>query len=220
MIPNILTVGPLLTSNRPGASAGNLLATDPTCINWLDKQPAGSVVYVAFGSTTFFTQLQFHELALGIELLGRPFIWVVPSGSEFPSGFKGRVSEYGKIVSWVDQEKVLAHPSVACFFSHCGWNSVIESICLGVPFLCWPHTGDQLDNWVFICDVWKVGMKLDPDENGLVSRHQIKTKLENLLSDDGIKANAIGLKEMARRSVAQGGSSSNNFKAFIEALQN
>ncbi|WKA08535.1 hypothetical protein VitviT2T_026249 [Vitis vinifera] len=220
LIPNVLTLGPLLASNRPGSSAGNLWPNDPTCISWLDKQPAESVIYVAFGSTTFFKQKQFNELALGIELVGRPFLWVVPSVAEYPNEFTQRVSEYGKIVGWADQEKVLAHPSVACFFSHCGWNSTMESLCMGVPFLCWPHTVDQLDNRFFICDIWKVGLGLDPDENGLVSRHQIKTKIENLLSDDGIKENALRLKEMARRSVCQGGSSANNFKTFIEALQN
>ncbi|KAJ9677549.1 hypothetical protein PVL29_022507 [Vitis rotundifolia] len=220
LIPNVLTLGPLLASNRPGSSAGNLWPNDPTCISWLDKQPAGSVIYVAFGSTTFFKQQQFNELALGIELVGRPFLWVVPSVAEYPNEFTQRVSEYGKIVGWADQEKVLAHPSVACFFSHCGWNSTMESLCMGVPFLCWPHTVDQLDNRFFICDIWKVGLGLDPEENGLVSRHQIKTKIENLLSDDGIKENALRLKEMARRSVCQGGSSANNFKTFIEALQN
>ncbi|XP_034673833.1 UDP-glycosyltransferase 83A1-like isoform X2 [Vitis riparia] len=220
LIPNVLTLGPLLASNRPGSSAGNLWPNDPTCISWLDKQPAESVIYVAFGSTTFFKQKQFNELALGIELVGRPFLWVVPSVAEYPNEFTQRVSEYGKIVGWADQEKVLAHPSVACFFSHCGWNSTMESLCMGVPFICWPHTVDQLDNRFFICDIWKVGLGLDPDENGLVSRHQIKTKIENLLSDDGIKENALRLKEMARRNVCQGGSSANNFKTFIEALQN
>ena len=220
MIPNVLTLGPLLASKLPGTTAGNLCANDPTCIAWLDKQAASSVIYIAFGSTTFFKQEQFKELALGMELVGRPFLWVVPSGAEYPDGFTQRVSEYGKIVAWADQEKVLAHPSVACFFSHCGWNSTMESLCMGVPFLCWPHHGDQLDNKIFICDIWKVGLEMDPDQNGFVSRHQIETKIENLLGDDGIKANALRLKEMAGKSVSQGGSSFNNFKTFIEALQN
>uniref|UniRef100_A0A6N2MJ68 Anthocyanidin 3-O-glucosyltransferase n=1 Tax=Salix viminalis TaxID=40686 RepID=A0A6N2MJ68_SALVM len=27
--------------------------------------------------------------------------------------------------------------------SHCGWNSVLESICAGVPILAWPMMAEQ-----------------------------------------------------------------------------
>ena len=66
---------------------------------------------------------------------------------------------------------------------------------------------------------WKVGLELNPDENGFVSRHEIKKKIENLVSDDGIKENAEKLKETARKIVSEGGSSYNNFKTFIEAIK-
>ncbi|RVW85615.1 UDP-glycosyltransferase 83A1 [Vitis vinifera] len=163
---------------------------------WLEKQPAGSVIYVAFGSLAIFNQRQFNELALGLELVGRPFLWVVQSdftdgsAAEYPDGFIERVADHGKLVSWAPQEEVLAHPSVSCFFSHCGWNSTMDSISMG-----------------------------NPDENGFVSRHEIKMKIEKLVSDDGIKANAEKLKEMARKSASEGGSSYKNFKTFIEPMK-
>ena len=225
LIPNLLPIGPLPASRDPGHYAANFWPEDSTCIGWLDKQPAGSVIYVAFGSTGNLTQHQFNELALGIELVGRPFLWVVRSdftdgsAAEYPDGFIERVAEHGKIVSWAPQEKVLAHPSVACFFSHCGWNSTMDSIIMGVPFLCWPYVGDQFLDQNYICDKWKVGLGLNPDENGLISRHEIKMKIEKLVSDDGIKANAEKLKEMTRKSVSEGGSSYKNFKTFIEAMK-
>ncbi|KAL6318655.1 hypothetical protein AAG906_001128 [Vitis piasezkii] len=225
LIPNLLPIGPLLASSDPGHYAANFWPEDSTCIGWLDKQPAGSVIYVAFGSFTILTQHQFNELALGIELVGRPFLWVVRSdftdgsAAEYPDGFIERVADHGKIVSWAPQEEVLAHPSVACFFSHCGWNSTMDSISMGVPFLCWPYVGDQFLDQNYICDKWKVGLGLNPDENGLISRHEIKMKIEKLVSDDGIKANAEKLKEMARKSVSEGGSSYKNFKTFIEAMK-
>ncbi|VAI22103.1 unnamed protein product [Triticum turgidum subsp. durum] len=46
-------------------------------LTWLDAQPAGSVVYVAFGSSGFLDATQFQELADGLALSGRPFLWVV-----------------------------------------------------------------------------------------------------------------------------------------------
>ncbi|CAN1151909.1 UDP-glycosyltransferase 76E1 [Linum perenne] len=96
-------------------------ADDRSCLAWLDRQDRGSVVYVAFGSiATIQTQLQFDELAFGLELTGRPFLWVVrpnygrsgTSGEKFPDGFLKRVGDRGKIVEWANQEKVLSHPSV------------------------------------------------------------------------------------------------------------
>ena len=35
-----------------------------------------------------------------------------------------------------------------------------------------------------------MGLVLNPDESGFILRHEIKEKNENLVSDDGIKANA------------------------------
>uniref|UniRef100_A0A7N2MPR3 UDP-glycosyltransferase n=1 Tax=Quercus lobata TaxID=97700 RepID=A0A7N2MPR3_QUELO len=191
----------------------------------LDKQAMGSVIYVAFGSRATFSQQQFDELTLGLELISQPFLWVVRSdvigglNSEFLDGFRMRIVDRGKIVEWAPQEKVLAHPSIACFLSHCGWNSTLEGISMGVPFLCWPYYGDQFHNKSYICDVWKVGLGLNPDENGLITRHEIKTKIETLLSDDGVKINALKLKEIAKKSVTDGGSSFKNFKSFIEQIK-
>ena len=226
LIPNILPIGPLLASDLPGHYAGNFWPQDHTCLSWLDKQPAGSVIYVAFGSLAILSQHQFNELALGMELVGRPFLWVVRSdfadgsAAEFPDGFIERVAENGKIVSWAPQEEVLAHPSVACFLSHCGWNSTMDGLAMGVPFLCWPYFADQFHNQSYICDQWKVGLGLNPDENGFISRHEIKKKIEILVSDEGIKGNAKKLKEMARNSGSEeGGSSYKNFKTFIETIK-
>ena len=78
---------------------------------------------------------------------------------------------------------------------------------------------NQFHNRSYICDVWKIGLGLTPDENGLITRHEIKTKIEALLFDDGIKENALELKKMAKTSVTKGGSSSKNFESFIEQLK-
>ena len=119
MIPNVLTLGPLLASKLPGTTAGNLCANDPTCIAWLDKQAAGSVIYIAFGSTTFFKQEQFKELALGIEIVGRPFLWVVPSGAEYPDGFTESVWVWKNCGMGRPRKSV--SPSFCCMFLFTLW---------------------------------------------------------------------------------------------------
>ncbi|KAI3454744.1 hypothetical protein Pfo_011407 [Paulownia fortunei] len=222
LTPNILSIGPLLAN---GQSAGSFCSEDTTCLTWLDKQPKSSVVYVAFGSTSRFNQQQLDELAMGLELMGRPFLWVAWSGLNdgssptYSNEFIKRVADRGKIVEWAQQEVVLGHPSTACFITHCGWNSFMESLSIGVPLLCWPYFGDQLYTQTCICDAWRVGMWLKADEGGIVSRHEIKQKVEELMSDRIVRENALKLKGMARKSISKGGSSLIDLEYLVQQMK-
>lgn len=215
MAPKLLPIGPLLESQSHGDSGAQFWAQDHSCLTWLDTQPPRSVIYVAFGSTADHDETQFHELALGLELTGRPFLWVVRPGVS-----KLHKDEYprGKIFTWVPQQKVLSHPSIACFVSHCGWNSTLEGLSNGVPFLCWPYFADQIFNMCYICDIWRVGLRFDPDENGVVLGEEVRRKVEQVLGDENIRTRALELKEMARENIAEGGQSSKNFNDFVKWL--
>ncbi|XP_024978495.1 UDP-glycosyltransferase 83A1-like [Cynara cardunculus var. scolymus] len=202
LFPKMLPIGPLLATNRFLKQEGHFWKEDFTCLTWLDQQPVCSVIYVAFGSVTIFNQSQFEELAFGLELTNKPFLWAVRpetsgsmNGTIYPNGFMDRVGDHGKIVSWAPQQEVLSHPSVACFMSHCGWNSTMEGVSNGVPFLCWPYFADQFLNTTYICDIWKTGLGLKKDDSGIVTRGEIKSKVELLLSNKIIKENALNLKE-------------------------
>ncbi|KAJ0098806.1 hypothetical protein Patl1_21698 [Pistacia atlantica] len=225
LVPNILPIGPLLASNRQGNSAGYFWQEDSTCLKWLDQQQPNSVIYVAFGSFTVIDKIQFQELALGLELTNRPFLWVVrpditeDANEAYPEGFQDRVANRGKMVGWAPQQKVLSHPSIACFFSHCGWNSTMEGVSNGVPFLCWPYFGDQFIDESYICDIWKVGLKFTRDESGSITREEIKTKVDQVVGVKDFKARALELKETALKSVKDGGHSDKTFKKFIEWIR-
>ncbi|XP_004306078.1 PREDICTED: UDP-glycosyltransferase 83A1 [Fragaria vesca subsp. vesca] len=223
LAPQILPIGPLLASNRLDDSAGNFWPPDSTCLEWLDQQSPSSVIYVAFGSFTIFDQIQFQELALALEQTNRPFLWVVrPDISEatpYPEGYKERVGSRGLMVGWAPQQKVLSHPSIACFLSHCGWNSTLEGLCNGVPFLCWPYFADQFLNESYICDLWQVGLKFTKNESGIIPKKEIKQKVERLLRDVYFKARALTLKEMVMSNVKEGGLSNKMFKNFIEYMK-
>ncbi|MED6153990.1 hypothetical protein PIB30_107650, partial [Stylosanthes scabra] len=119
-VPKLLPIGPLLrihhNNNATSRSLGQFWEEDLSCMSWLDQQPHGSVLYVAFGSTTTFDQKQLIELAFGLELTDRPFLWVMRQdigGNKvsLPNEFKG---DKGKIVGWAPQQKVLSHPAIAC----------------------------------------------------------------------------------------------------------
>ncbi|KAI3435137.1 uncharacterized protein J3R85_006364 [Psidium guajava] len=113
---------------------------------WLDAQRKGTVVYVAFGSESKPSQTELTEIALGLELSGLPFFWVLKTrlGSAdtesvvLPDGFEERVKGRGVVWdSWVPQLKILAHDSVGGFLTHGGWNSAVEALSLGEP--CYFH---------------------------------------------------------------------------------
>ena len=210
--PKLLPIGPLMASDH---NTSSFWQEDKTCLDWLDQQPPQSVIYVSFGSMVSTKPNQFKELALGLDLLNKPFLWVVRTSNgnnvnnAYPDEFKG---SQGKIVGWAPQKKVLSHPAIACFISHCGWNSTMEGVYSGVPFLCWPFCSDQLMNKTYICDEWKVGMRFDKDEYGLIPREEIKKKVELLLEDEDIKERSLKLKEKVIKNKAEG---DKNLEGFI-----
>ncbi|XP_057436096.1 UDP-glycosyltransferase 83A1-like [Lotus japonicus] len=210
-----LPIGPLVENYSYKTS---FWEEDVACLEWLDQQPPQSVLYVSFGSMATLEQSQFNELALALDLLDKPFLWVVrPDNNNkvinaYPDEFHG---SKGKVVKWAPQKKILNHPAIACFISHCGWNSTIEGVHASVPFLCWPFSTDQFLNKSFICDVWKIGLGLDKDENGIIPKGEIRTKVEQVIVNEDLKARSLKLKEITINNLAEGGQSSNNLKKFI-----
>ncbi|KAH6783359.1 hypothetical protein C2S52_008318 [Perilla frutescens var. hirtella] len=223
--PNFLPIGPLHLRDKSCSDPSNFYPEDTSCSSWLDDKPDGSVIYVSFGSTGVFSQQQLDELALGLELSGRAFLWVVrlnlANGSRavYPDGFLERVAEYGKIVEWAPQNSVLSHPAVGCFMSHCGWNSTLEGVSKGVPYLCWPYFAEQTHNESYICDKWEVGLRINCDVNGMRSRYEIKMKINMLFSDNKYKKNVLKLREMCAHTVREGGSSYKNLETFVDYLR-
>ncbi|XP_057802729.1 UDP-glycosyltransferase 83A1-like [Salvia miltiorrhiza] len=231
LYPGFLPIGPLhlveeaKTMEKSRYDFGNFYSEDATCLIWLDTKPPGSVVYVSFGSLSFYSQQQLHELALGLELSRRDFLWVVrrdlANGLQaiLPDGFLERVVGFGKIVEWAPQDEVLSHPAIACFVSHCGWNSTLEGVSKGVPYLCWPYFADQFHNESYICDKWEIGLRIDCDENRIRSRYEIMKKIDMLLCESRFKENALKLKETCAKSIGERRSSYINLMTFIDHLR-
>ncbi|XP_022741215.1 UDP-glycosyltransferase 83A1-like [Durio zibethinus] len=227
LVPEFLPIGPVSATGQLRDLPGSFWPEDATCLKWLDQQPPGSVLYVAFGSFTIFDPIQFQELASGPGAINRPFLWVVrpdiTEGTEpdalYPNGFKERVASRGRMVGWAPQRAVLAHPSIGCFLSHCGWNSTVEGVSNGVPFLCWPYFADQFVNESYICDIWKIGLNFKRDERKIITREEISRKVEQLIKDESFKARTLKLKELVMNSVSEGGSSDRIFKNFIKWIK-
>ncbi|KAK2656609.1 hypothetical protein Ddye_009661 [Dipteronia dyeriana] len=90
-----------------------------TISDWFGKQDKGSVVYVAFGSELSMSQEEITELALGLDLSGLPFFWVLRKSDdscELPEGFEERIKGHGIVwTRWAPQLRILSHDSVGGF---------------------------------------------------------------------------------------------------------
>ncbi|KAK4729161.1 hypothetical protein R3W88_022149 [Solanum pinnatisectum] len=194
------------------------------CLNWLNHQPISSVVYVSFGSLAKLEAEQMEELAWGLKNSNNNFLWVVRSTEEpkLPKNFLEELtSEKGLVVSWCPQLQVLEHESIGCFLTHCGWNSTLEAISLGVPMVTMPQWTDQPTNAKFVKDVWEIGVRAKQDEKGIVRREIIEECIKLVMEEEKgklIRENAKKWKEMARNVVDEGGSSDKNIEEFVSKL--
>lgn len=203
---------------------------DRTCLQWLDGRENGSALYIAFGSEAKMNKDEMQELAYGVEASGQSFLWVIRPGSivdessmdgVLPEGFQERVMERGRIVSWAPQTEVLAHPSIAGFMSHCGWNSTLETLWLGVPILAWPQRADQGINKKFIEEEWKVGIAIEKHE-GKVTRTTIEKAIRALMQEEEgshAKEKVKEVKGLLFKATQEGGSSRKNLDQFIHDLR-
>lgn len=63
--------------------------------------------------------------------------------------------------------------------------------------------------------MWKIGLGLDKDENGIISKGEIRKKVEKLLLDEDIKARSLKLKESTMNNIGKFGQSTKNLEKFI-----
>eukprot|EP00250_Pteridium_aquilinum_P016589 c23180_g1_i1 orf=213-1835(-) len=190
--PNMLCIGPVLPSEFVNDNESSSIEMTPStsfwvgdregCLPWLDQQAPSSVLYVSFGSIALMSAQQVSEFAAGLEASGYPFLMVVRpemltggASVSFPHGFALRMRNSGRavFVAWAPQLEVLAHPAVGGFLTHAGWNSTLESLCRGVPMLCWPYFADQMLNTRCIVDTWRIGFDFVMEE--VVDEEKITT---------------------------------------------
>lgn len=228
-LPPVVAVGPLEPCDF------NFANEEELTFSWLNVQPAGSVVYVSFGSRTALSGAQIKQLAEGLKMSECRFLWVVKStkvdkedrvqlGELVGDEFLESVRERGLVLNgWVEQWGVLGHPAVGGFVSHCGWNSVTEAAWHGVPVLVWPQDGDQRINAGVVeksgFGIWERKWDWCGDQAQLVMGSEIAKRVDELMSDQGIRARATRIREEARRAVAVGGSSANSLVKVMEALK-
>ncbi|KAM3750078.1 hypothetical protein ACB098_04G010600 [Castanea mollissima] len=193
------------------------------CMKWLDTKETHSVVYTSFGSLASLGEEQMDELTRGLKNSNCHFLWVVRETEQkkLPPNFLEETSEKGLVVSWCPQLDVLAHKAVGCFMTHCGWNSTLEALSLGVPMVAMPQWTDQPTNAKFIVDVWKIGVRIKLDERGIATKEEIELCIREVIEGERgkqMKMNSVRWKELAKEAVDKGGSSDKNIEEFVAKL--
>ncbi|XP_031277557.1 flavonol 7-O-beta-glucosyltransferase UGT74F1-like [Pistacia vera] len=223
----LVMIGPMVPSayldqQIEGDSAYGASLWKPTSeesMRWLDTKPENSVIYVSFGSMADIAATQVEEIAWGLKASNRPFLWVAKENeNKLPVDFVKSVGDTGCVLTWCNQLEVLAHPAVGCFVTHCGWNSTLEGLSLGVPMVAVPHWSDQPTNTKFVEDVWKVGVRVKKDEQGIVKGEELKRCIEEIMDgerSEEFKRNASKWREFAKKTVSVGGSSDRNIDEFV-----
>ncbi|KAG0623187.1 hypothetical protein M758_3G154900 [Ceratodon purpureus] len=252
----IFEVGPLLPDSYVNDDgAGDITQqgsqeTDP-CMLWLNTQAPKSVLFISFGSYATPSARQLVDMALGLEASGSAFLWIVkpPNAGEtsaavgtpvsvteyLPPGFEERVKGRGMCYSgWAPQMRILKHPAVGGFLSHCGWNSSLETVGAGIPVLAWPMGAEQhLIRRCFVSTL-KIAIELkasaytkeelesdEPRPAEFVSKEEIARKARSLMLEaEGqvVRENIQKLRTECREAVAAGGSSRRNLETYLRYL--
>ncbi|GLT80563.1 hypothetical protein SLA2020_519970 [Shorea laevis] len=233
---NMIGVGPLIPSafldgKDPSdtSSGGDLFHGSKDYIDWLDSKQKSSVIYVSFGTIAVLKKQQVEEIARGLLDSGRPFLWVIRAKDgegdkeeEDEISFREELEQQGMIVPWCSQLEVLSHRSLGCFVTHCGWNSTLESLAAGVPLVAFPQWTDQGTNAKLIEDVWKTGVRVTVDEDGIVRSDEIMRCLELVMGGgekaEELRKNAGKWKDLAREATKEGGCSDKNLRRFVDEV--
>ncbi|KAA3469541.1 UDP-glycosyltransferase 73C6-like [Gossypium australe] len=238
-------IGPVSLSHKDEldkAERGNKASTnEQQCLKWLDSQQPNSVIYACLGSISTVKCPELIELGLGLEASNKPFIWVL-RGNDTTSnqvekwikedGFEERIKGRGLVVvGWAPQVLILSHPAIGGFVTHCGWNSTIESISVGVPLITLPLFADQFCNEKLVVQILKIGVSLgigkptmlgDEKSGFMLKKDDVKNAIAQLMDEgnEGIerRKRAKEFGEKAKKAVEVGGSSYINMTLLVQDI--
>lgn len=149
------------------------------------------------------------------------------------TGFEERTKDRGLLIrDWAPQLLILSHPSVGGFLTHCGWNSVLEGVCAGVPLITWPMFAEQFLNEKLVVQVLGIGVAVGAQHIvhwGMEDKFGVTVKSEQVLKairkvmDSGNEGNerrkkvkAVGM--VAKKAIEEGGSSHKNLTLLIQDI--
>ncbi|XP_057458392.1 UDP-glycosyltransferase 72D1-like [Lotus japonicus] len=125
-----------------------------------------------------------------------------------------RIQTRGMVITdWAPQLDILKHPSVGGFVSHCGWNSVMESVSCGVPIVGWPLYAEQGMNAAMLAEEIGIAVRLElPLSTNVVGREDLAKAIRKVMDKEDeegceMRKKVKELKEAAKRAWSEDGSS-------------
>nr|AGU14121.1 UDP-glycosyltransferase [Cicer arietinum] len=236
-LPPVYSIGPIVDHVGPVQWDPNPAQYD-YIMKWLDMQPLASVVFLCFGSMGSLEAKQVEQIAIGLERVGVRFLWALREPPKtrlegprnytshedvLPVGFLKRTAEMGIVCGWVPQVKVLAHKAVGGFVSHCGWNSILESLWYGVPIATWPiYAEQQMNAFQMVKELGlAVEIRMDYRRGGdlVVQAEEVENGISTLMNgSDEIRRKVKDMSEKCRVALMENGSSYTNLLSFIHQL--
>ncbi|CAN1249869.1 Putative UDP-glucose flavonoid 3-O-glucosyltransferase 3 [Linum perenne] len=235
--PKVYPVGPILNLNSDTWAS----SASHDVIGWLDQQHESSVVFLCFGSLGAFCGEQVKEIAHALERSGERFVWSLrrPTGEGvqlsnpkdyddfgevLPEGFLDRTADVGRVIGWAPQAAVLAHKATGGFVSHCGTNSMLESLWFGVPMATWPMFADQqLCAFLLVKELGiatEISMGYQVMRVGeIVKADDIERGIRKLMDKDSLSKKKLKeFSDKTKEAIRDGGSSSSSIAEFLATL--
>ncbi|XP_038574587.1 UDP-glucuronosyltransferase 1A7-like isoform X5 [Micropterus salmoides] len=131
LMPNIVLVGGI------NCNARNPLPED------LESWVSGAHGFIVFTLGTMVSDLPKEITAVFLEAfrqIPQKVIW------RYTGQVSESVPENVKMMKWVPQNDLLAHPGARAFITHAGSHGLFEGLCHAVPMVMVPIVGDQPDN--------------------------------------------------------------------------
>ncbi|XP_031268036.1 UDP-glycosyltransferase 43-like [Pistacia vera] len=235
-LPPVYPIGPVLDLAGPAEWHPDR-PNQENIMKWLDNQPPSSVVFLCFGSMGSLKLAQLKEIAIGLDRARFRFLWAIREAPKstihlpddytnleriLPDGFLNRTAGMGLVCGWVPQVTILSHKAIGGFVSHCGWNSILESIWYGVPIATWPvYAEQQMNAFELVKELGlAVEIRLDYREGSdLVSAEELEKGLGSLMDGDSeVRRKVKEMQEKSRRSLMENGSSSSSSYKSLKSL--
>ncbi|XP_066289814.1 UDP-glucuronosyltransferase 2C1-like [Branchiostoma lanceolatum] len=180
-MPNMVQVGGLTVR------AGAPLSQDME--DFMQSSGDYGVIIVSFGSMVQKMPTVKKEMFAAVfAQLRQKVVWRYVG--EKPTGLGNNT----KLMSWLPQNDLLAHPKTQAFLSHAGLNGAYEALYHGVPMVCLPLFGDQPGSAARVV-AKGLGVKLD---FGTVTSDELYQAVRDVLTNNSYRETAARLSRLYR----------------------
>uniref|UniRef100_A0A914VDW8 glucuronosyltransferase n=1 Tax=Plectus sambesii TaxID=2011161 RepID=A0A914VDW8_9BILA len=168
--------------------------SEPLNLEWqkiMNETSEDGVVIFSLGSIASTKDMPFEMKTALINAFSRfpKYTFLIRLEGDLP-----KLPDNVRLVDWIPQKDLLAHPKIRAFFTHGGYNSLTEATYTGVPLVVMPLFGDQIAN-VKRVENAGIGVGVDKDE---LTETVIFDALTKVLEDERYDQKAKRLSHMMK----------------------